>query len=235
MQDPYSDLEANCRAQIAVLETCRRHNAGVRIVFASTRQIYGRPAYLPVDEDHPLSPMDINGIHKLAGERYHMLYHEVYGMRACALRLTNTYGPRMRVKDARQTFVGCWIRLLLEGQPFELWDGRQRRDFTYVDDAVDALLRAASHEDVCGQAFNLGGAEGPVTLQDLADRMIRLNGGGTYVRREFPEDRKRIDIGDYYADDGRIRRTLGWRPRVRLDEGLARTLEYFRDKLPHYE
>jgi UDP-glucose 4-epimerase len=233
MTDPFTDLEINCRAQLSILETCRQVNPGVRIVFASTRQIYGRPQRLPVDEGHPLRPVDVNGINKLAGELYHVLYHDVYDLGACALRLTNTYGPRMRIKDARQTFVGVWIRLLLEGKPFEVWGGRQLRDFTYVDDCVDALLTAALHPSAAGRVFNLGGAE-TTSLADLAALLVELNGGGTYELKDFPADRRRIDIGDYYADDSLIRTTLGWSPRVPLREGLARTLDFFRQNLDHY-
>src|SRR5882672_8210733 len=163
MTDPETDLEINCRAQLTLLEACRKHNPKLRVVFASTRQIYGRPDYLPVDEKHPLRPVDVNGINKLAGEAFHLLYQRVYGMKATALRLTNTIGPRMRVKDARQTFVGVWIRRLVEGQPFEVWGGEQLRDFTYVDDAVDAFLLSASRREAEGQVFNLGGPP-PVTL-----------------------------------------------------------------------
>jgi UDP-glucose 4-epimerase len=234
MQDPYGDLEINCRAQLSILETCRHYNPTIRIVFASTRQLYGKPEYLPVDEKHLLHPVDVNGINKMAGEWYHILYHNVYGIPACALRLTNTYGPRMRVKDARQTFVGLWIRLIIEGKPFEVWDGHQKRDFTYVDDAVDALILAATRPEAQGQVFNVGGADPPVTLEDLAALLVQVNGAGKYELRKFPEERKRIDIGDYYADDRRIRAAFGWRPTVALAEGLAHTLAFYRDNLAHY-
>jgi len=233
MQDPFTDLEINARAQLAILETCRRYNPDIKIVFASTRQIYGKPDTLPVNEKHLLRPVDVNGINKMAGEWYHILYNNVYGLRACALRLTNTYGPRMRVKDARQTFLGVWIRLLVEGRPFEVWGGEQVRDFTYADDAVDALLRAATHDEANGKAYNLGG-DRVVTLSELADLLVAANGGGQYVVREFPADRKRIDIGDYYADDRLIRQELGWRPQVSLRDGLARTVQFYRQNLEHY-
>jgi len=233
MEDPFTDLEINCRAQLSILETCRQFNKTVRIVFASTRQIYGRPERLPVDERHPLRPVDVNGINKLAGEFYHRLYHDVYELPACVLRLTNTYGPRMRIKDARQTFVGVWIRLLLEGKPFEVWGGQQLRDFTYVDDCVDVLLLAAVRPEAAGQVFNLGGGE-VTSLADLARLLVELNGVGHFEQREFPADRKRIDIGDYYADDALIRKTLGWRPVVSLREGFKRTLDFFRTNLDHY-
>ncbi len=233
MQDPYTDLEINCRAQLSILETCRKYNPQIQLVFASTRQLYGKPDYLPVDEKHLLRPVDVNGINKMAGEWYHILYNNVYGIRACALRLTNTYGPRMRIKDARQTFLGVWIRRLLEGRPFEVWDGTQKRDFTYVDDAVDALLMAVVSDDANGKIFNLGG-EPVVNLTELATQLIAVNGGGDFEARDFPAERKRIDIGDYFADYRLIQDTLGWRPRVPLSEGLARTLIYFRENLNHY-
>ncbi len=233
IEDPYTDLEINCRAQLSILEACRKHNPGVTVVFASTRQIYGRPDRLPVDETHLLRPVDVNGINKMAGEWYHILYSRVWGIPACALRLTNTYGPRMRVKDARQTFLGLWLRLLLEDRPFEVWEGQQLRDFTYVDDAVEALLLAAVNPQARGQVFNLGG-DSVVSLRQLAAALVEIHGAGNYALREFPADRKRIDIGDYYADYSKIQATLGWRPQVSLREGLQRTLAYYRQHLPRY-
>jgi UDP-glucose 4-epimerase len=233
MQDPYTDLDINCRAQLSILESCRKHNPDIKIIFASTRQVYGKPEYLPVDEKHLLRPADVNGINKMAGEWYHIVYNNVYGVRACALRLTNTIGPRMRVKDARQTFVGTWIRQILEDEVFEVWDGGQVRDFTYVDDAVDALLLTASSEKTDGQVFNLGGTC-VISLKELAELLIDVNGGGRYVVRSYPADRKKIDIGDYHADFSRIRSTLGWEPRVSLRDGLARTLAFYREHLKHY-
>ena len=233
MQDPYTDLEINCRAQLSILEACRRHNHDIKVVFASTRQIYGKPESLPVTENHLLRPVDANGISKMAGEGYHILYNNVFGVTACALRLTNTYGPRMRVKDARQTFLGFWIRRLIEGKRFELWGGQQLRDFTFVEDAVDALLLAATNDAANGKVFNLGG-DGAVSLKELADLLVEINGAGGYRVRPFPPDRKRIDIGDYYADYEKIRSALGWQPRVRLRSGLAKTLAYYRRNLQRY-
>jgi UDP-glucose 4-epimerase len=233
MQDPETDLEINCRAQLSILEACRHYNPDIKVVFASTRQIYGKPDYLPVDEKHMLRPADVNGINKMAGEWYHILYNNVYGIRACALRLTNTYGPRMRVRDARQTFLGIWIRLLVEGKAFEVWGGEQLRDFTYVDDAVEAFLLAASRENANGQVFNVGGCE-VISLKGLAELLVGSNGGGKFEIKTFPDDRKRIDIGDYYADDQKIRSELGWEPKVNLKDGLARTLDYYRGNLEHY-
>jgi len=233
MQDPFDDLDINAKSQLFILEACRQHNPGVKIVFASTRQIYGKPEYLPVDESHPLRPVDINGVNKLAGEWYHLLYNEVYGIRTSVLRLTNTIGPRMRVKDARQTFLGLWIRLLVEGKPFDVWGGNQLRDFTSEEDAVDALLLAAASEDGNGRAFNLGGNR-VISLKDLADLLVEINGGGEYSIREFPQERKLIDIGDYYADYSLVQSTLGWEPKVSLHQTLQNTLDYYRKYLDNY-
>ena len=233
MKDPYTDLEINCRAQLSILEACRKCNPSIKVVFASTRQFYGRPEYLPVDERHLLRPADVNGVNKMAGESFHILYNNVYGIKACALRLTNTIGPRMRVKDARQTFLGVWVRLLIEGAPFEVWGGEQLRDFTFVDDAVEAFLLAAASDQTNGQIFNLGGDQ-VVSLQKLAELLVHANGGGEYRVRTYPPERKSIDIGDYYADFTRIRSVLGWEPKVPLPEALERTLAYYRRHLDKY-
>lgn len=233
MTDPYTDLEINARAQLSILEACRHFNPGIRVVFASTRQIYGRPDYLPVDEKHPLRPTDVNGINKMAGEWYHVLYHNVYGIRCCALRLTNTFGPRMRIRDARQTFLGVWIRAAIEGRPFEVWGGEQLRDLMYVDDCVDAMLAAASDERAAGKVYNLG-AKPVVSLRELAELVVDVAGQGSFAVREFPADRRKIDIGDYYSDASLIEAELGVRQRVDLRDALLRTVAYFREHLPHY-
>ena len=233
MTDPYTDLEINCRAQLSILEACRKCNPSIKIVFASTRQFYGRPDYLPVDEKHLLRPADVNGVNKMAGEWFHILYNNVHGIRACALRLTNTIGPRMRVKDARQTFLGIWVRLLVEGKAFEVWGGEQLRDFTFVEDAVDAFLLAAASDEANGRIFNLGGDQ-VVSLRGLAEMLVQLNGGSGFVIRQYPADRKPIDIGDYYADFSLIRSVLGWEPRVKLSDALERTLAFYRVHLKSY-
>jgi nucleoside-diphosphate-sugar epimerase len=229
MADPYTDLEINCRAQLSLLEACRLANPDARIVFASTRQIYGRPEYLPVDERHPIHPVDVNGINKTAGEWYHLLYGQMYGIPVCVLRLTNTYGPRMRVKDARQTFLGYWLRQIVAGEEIAVFgDGLQKRDFNYVDDAVDAFLLAATRDEALGKTYNLGDSE-VVSLLDLARKLVELNGGGSFKVVPFPDDRKAIDIGDYYGDFSRIKDDLGWQPRVGLDEGLQRSIDFYRE------
>jgi UDP-glucose 4-epimerase len=234
MRDPYTDLDINCRSQLSILEACRKHNPGLKLVYASTRQIYGKPDYLPVDERHPLHPVDVNGINKMAGEWYHILYNNVYGVRGCALRLTNTYGPGMRVKDTRQTFLGIWIKQLIDGEPIQIWgDGMQIRDFNYVDDTVDALLLCAATSAADGQIFNLGSDE-TINFRDLAALMVEIAGNGQYEIKPFPPERKAIDIGDYYADYRFIQGRLGWRPKVALREGLRRTIEFYRKEKEFY-
>ena len=233
MQEPYTDLDINCRAQLSILEACRKYNPEVKIVFASTRQIYGKPEYLPVDEKHLLRPVDVNGINKMAGEWYHVLYNNVYGLRACSLRLTNTYGPRMRIKDARQTFLGVWIRCLIEGNTFEVWGGEQLRDFTYVDDAVDAFLMSAASDRADGRVMNLGG-DSVIALRDLAELLLQLKPDGKFEIRPFPPERKTIDVGDFYADYSLIRQTLDWQPKTSLKEGLSKTLAFYDEHLQRY-
>ena len=234
MTDPHTDLDINAAAQLSILEVCRKGNPEIKIVFASTRQLYGRPDYLPVDEKHPIRPVDVNGINKLAGEWYHLLYNNVYGIRACALRLTNTYGPGMRVKDARQTFLGIWIRLLLEGKPIKVFgDGLQLRDFTYVDDCIEALLLAGASDKANGKVYNLGGNE-VIGLKDLSKMMVNLGHGGSFELAPFPSERKAIDIGDYYSDFSLITKELGWIPKIDLKDGLKRTLNYYSTHFSHY-
>ena len=233
MTDPYTDLNINCSAQLNLLETCRKVNPDVRIVFASTRQIYGRPDYLPVDEEHPINPVDINGIHKYAAEQYYQMYNSLYNIKSSILRLTNTIGPRMRVKDARQTFVGIWIRQLLEGDPIEVWGGDQLRDFNDVEDVVDALLMTSLKDESYGQVFNLGSEE-KISLLELAQRMIDLNGSGKVTVMKFPEQRRKIDIGDYYSSHKKISSLTGWAPKRTLTETLKSTLEFYKTNLAFY-
>lgn len=233
MENPFTDLEINATAQLSILESCRHYNSDIKIVFASTRQLYGRPQYLPVDEKHPVNPVDVNGINKAAGEQYHLLYNNVYGIRTTVLRLTNTYGPRMRIKDARQTFLGIWIRNIIEGNAFEVWGGEQKRDFTYIDDAVDALLKAAGSDMANGKIYNIGGCE-VVSLKQTAEMLTEAKGDGSFDICKFPDERKKIDIGDFYSDDKLIREELGWRPEIGLGDGLKKTVTFYNQHLQEY-
>jgi UDP-glucose 4-epimerase len=234
MRDPYTDLEINCRSQLSLLEACRYNNPTVKIIYASTRQVYGAPDYLPVDERHLLHPTDVNGINKMAGEWYHILYNNVYGIRATSLRLTNTYGPRQLMKHSRQGFIGWFIRLAIDGQEITVFgDGKQVRDLNYVDDVVASFLLAGATDKANGQIFNLGGLQ-PVSLLEIVRILMELCPQAGYKLAPFPEDKKRIDIGDYYGDYSKIKSVLGWGPEVPLREGLAKTIDYYRHHKEHY-
>jgi UDP-glucose 4-epimerase len=234
MRDPYTDLEINCRSQLTLLEACRRNNPTAKVVYAGTRQVYGKPDTLPVTEQHLVRPTDVNGVNKVAGEYYHLVYNHVFGVRACSLRLTNTYGPRQLVKHNRQGFIGWFIRLAVEDREIQIYgDGSQLRDFVYVDDAAEAFLQAGASEACNGEVFNVGGLE-PVSHRDLVHLLLEVAGSGRVRFIDWPEEKKAIDIGSFYADSSRLRAATGWQPRVTLREGLARTVAYYRQHLPQY-
>ena len=234
MRDPYTDLEINCRSQLTVLEACRNHNPKVKVVFAGTRQVYGRPDSLPVDESHLVRPTDVNGINKAAGEYYHLVYNNVFGVRACSLRLTNVYGPRQLIKHNRQGFIGWFIRLAVEGQTIQIYgDGSQLRDFVYVDDAADAFLRAGATDACNGEVFNVGGRE-PTSHRALTELLVGIAGSGSVRYTDWPAAQKAIDIGSFYADSSKFSRTTGWTPCVSLADGLARTVAFYRQHFDHY-
>lgn len=234
MLDPFTDLEINCRSQLSLLEACRKQNPGIKVVYAGTRQVYGKPRYLPVDEDHLLQPTDVNGINTMAGEWYHILYNNVYQVRACSLRLTNTYGPRLLVKHNRQGFIGWFIRQVLDGEEVQVFgDGQQKRDMIFVDDVVEAFLLAGLDDRANGEIFNVGGLE-RVSLLDFVRVLVEVAQTGSYRVVPFPPNRKSIDIGDYYADCTKIHAALGWEPRVALREGLERTIRFYREHRAHY-
>jgi UDP-glucose 4-epimerase len=234
MRDPYTDLDINCRAQLSMLEACRKYNPSIRVVYAGTRQVYGRPDRLPVDESHLVRPADINGVNKAAGEYYHLLYNNVFGVRASSLRLTNVYGPRQLIRHNRQGFIGWFIRLALEDREIQIFgDGSQLRDFVYVDDAVDALLRAGASDACDGQVFNVGGDQ-PISHRDLVALLLEVAGSGRVRYVPWPEDKKRIDIGSFYSDSRLFRETIGWQPQIDLREGFRRTLAFYREHLTDY-
>lgn len=233
MIDPYTDMEINCRSQLSILEACRKNNAEVKIVYAGTRQIYGNPDYLPVDEKHLVRPTDVNGINKAAGERYHLVYATAYGMRTSSLRLTNCYGPRQWMRDNRLTSQGWLLRLVLDDSTAQIYgDGTQLRDLNYVDDVVDAFLRAAAFEEANGQFFNLGGQ--PYSLVEQVGKMIELAGTGRYELVPWPENKQKISIGDYFGDYRKIQAMLGWQPTIEIEEGLRRTIAYYRQNKKYY-
>jgi UDP-glucose 4-epimerase len=234
MRDPYTDLEINCRSQLTILEACRYHNPDVKVVYAGTRQVYGRPDSLPVDESQLVRPTDVNGINKAAGEYYHLVYNNVFGIRACSLRLTNVYGPRQLLKHNRQGFVGWFVRLAIEDQVIQIYgDGSQLRDFVYVDDAADAFLRAGATDACNGGAFNVGGDQ-PIDHRHLTTLLVSVAGSGSIQYVDWPPEKKAIDIGSFYADSTRFRRLTGWAPAVPLEEGLRRTVAFCREHFARY-
>ena len=234
MRDPYMDLDINCRAQLSILEACRKANPSLKVVFAGTRQVYGRPDRLPVDERHPVRPTDVNGIDKAAGESFHLLYNNVFGIRACSLRLTNIYGPRQLIKHNRQGFIGWFIRLAIEDREIQVFgDGSQLRDFVFVDDAVDAFLRAGATSACDGGVFNVGGAE-PISHRDLVELLIDVAGTGSVRYVPWPPEKKQIDIGSFYSDSTKFQQATGWAPAVGLRDGLTRTVAFFREHMTRY-
>jgi UDP-glucose 4-epimerase len=227
MRDPFTDLEHNTRAPLTLLEACRTTNPNVRIVFTGTRQQYGRPQYLPVDERHPMRPVDVNGVNKWAGEYYHLLYHDVYGMRTCSLRLTNCYGPRQVTDRHTQGAFPFFIGLALAGKPITLYDqGQFKRDINYVDDVVEALLLAGENDAAIGEAFNLGSP--PLTLREFVETLGEVIGGVDLHFIPYPPQRKQIEIGDTFCEYGKISRTLNWLPRTELRDGLRKTVAWHR-------
>jgi UDP-glucose 4-epimerase len=234
MRDPHTDLDINCRSQLTLLEACRLYNPDAKVVYAGTRQVYGRPERLPVDESHLVRPTDINGINKAAGENYHLVYNSAFGVRACSLRLTNVYGPRQLIKHGRQGFIGWFIRLALEGREIQIYgDGSQIRDYVFVEDVADAFLRAGAADACNGAVFNVGGRE-PISHRDLVAMLIDVSGAGSVRYVEWPEEKRRIDIGSFYSDSTRFAASTGWQPKVALRDGLARTLAYYREHWAHY-
>lgn len=233
MTDPFTDLEVNCVSQLTLLEACRKHNSEVKLLFAGTRNQYGRAKYLPVDENHPMEPVDVNGINNIAAEWYYRLYHNIHNMWTCSLRLTNTYGPRHQMKHPRQGVLNWFIRQLMDGETVALYGtGRQIRDVNFVDDVVRAFMMAADSDKANGQVFNVGGDT--VSLKDFVKNVIEILGRGTYTTKAFPNDRKAIEVGDYVADWSKIKTMLRWKPRVSLDEGIRKTIKYYRKNKDRY-
>jgi UDP-glucose 4-epimerase len=234
MQEPFEDLQMNAVAPLTVLEACKQENRDARIVYAGTRQSYGRPERLPLEETHLLKPVDVNGVTKMAGEWFHMVYHQAYGMHAVSLRLINTYGPRQLVKHSRQGFVGWFIKQVIDGEEIQIFgDGRQIRSFNYIDDVIDALLLAGNDSRLNGDYFNLAGVR-PVPLEEFVKALLKAAGKGSYRIVEFPADKKAIDIGSVYSSAAKFNAVTGWTARVSIEEGLPLTLEYYKRHRAHY-
>lgn len=243
MTDPMTDLEINCRAQLSLLESVRKYNPGAQIIFAGTRNQYGKAKYLPVTESHPQEPTDINGINNIAAEKYHLMYTSVYGIRTISLRMTNTYGPRHQMRHPRQGVLNWFIRKVLDGETVELFgDGKQIRDVNYIDDVAEALLLVGKSDKGWGQAYNLGGT--PVSLVDFVKKTINIvssirnevrpRKNNKIVLRPFPANRKQIEIGDYRADYTKIKKTYGWSPKTSLEDGIRKTIDYYQKYKNYY-
>jgi len=233
MRDPAKDLHSNCTAHLSLLDSCRKLNPAIRILYAGTRGQYGRPLRSPVDESHPLHSADANGINKTAGESYHLLYARYYGLHTCSVRLSNAYGPRHQMKHARQGVLNWFVRRVLDGDPILIYgEGTQVRDTHYVDDVVDALLMTLASDASRGEAFNLGAH--PLSLASVAKLLVELNGSGAIEYRPYPPDALGVEIGDYVADCSKIKKLVGWSPRVQPKEGFLKTLEYYREHKSQY-
>lgn len=233
MENPLLDLDINCRAQLCLLEACRKFNRDVKIIFAGTRNQYGRALYLPVDEKHICEPTDINGINSIAAEKYHLLYWRIYGIDTVSLRMTNTFGPRHQMKHPKQGVLNWFIRLLLDSRVVELFgDGSQIRDINYIDDVAEALLLVAATRKTNGQVYNLGG--NPMSLKEFVKIAIKVLGNGGFKLVPFPRDRKPIEIGNYVADIKKINDELSWYPRISTEDGIRQTIEYYQKYQKYY-
>lgn len=234
MSRPLFDLDVNARSQLAFLEILRSAGSQAVVVYTSTRQIFGHPRYLPVDEDHPVSPVDVNGITKWAAEQLHLLYTELYGIRARAVRLTNVYGPRQRLEGDLQGFLPIFVHRALSGEPITVFgDGAQERDCLYVDDVVECLLLAARSAEARGEVFNVGNDE-RLSLREIADAVVDAAGSGSVESVPWPPDRDAIDIGSYYGDSSKAKRMLGWEPRTPFADGIRKTVDFYRSRRSHY-
>jgi UDP-glucose 4-epimerase len=231
---PFHDLDVNVRGTLIVLEAIRQHAPSARVVYSGTRSEYGLIESTPVSEQHPLRPTEVNSANKAVGDLYHFAYHVAHGLHTVSLRLTNTYGPRMLTAHWRQGFINWFVRLAVEGGTFRLYgDGSQVRDLVYVDDVVRALLLAATTDAAAGQAINVGSGR-PVSLKEIATTLIELTGKGNIEYVPFPDEARRIEIGDYVADTTKIAAMLDWKPAIPLREGLERSVRYFSQYHEHY-
>lgn len=234
LEKPFQDLKSNCLAQLSLLEACKKYNPKTKIVFAGTRGQYGKYVYLPVDENHPTKPIDVNGINKMAAESYYLLYYRNYGLRTVSLRLTNTYGPRQQMKNTTQGFLNFFIRSAIDGKDIKIFGrGTQIRDFNYIDDVINAFLISAANKDSDGQIFNLG-SNMPVSVIDVAKLVIELCGSGRIKHVSFPEKYKMTEVGNYVSNNMKIKKILGWKPEVSLKEGLGKTIDYYKKYKKHY-
>jgi UDP-glucose 4-epimerase len=225
--DPLLDLDINCKGHLQVLEACRRENLQARLLFASSRFVYGRVEYNPVDENHPFNCLSVYGIHKLAGEKYYRFYHEAYGLKTMSVRIANPYGPRQQMKHSKYGIVNWFVRLALEGQPLTVFgDGQQRRDYIFNEDLAEGCMALIGSPGTEGQVYNLGTGTGAPFIEMA--RLVAATVPGTEVRQvEWPQDRYFVETGDYLSDITRITTATGWRPKTTLQQGIERTVAYY--------
>ncbi len=232
--DPQLDIDINCRGIVNVLDACRQFAPRARVLFSSSRFVYGRIESNPVNENHPFNCLSIYGIHKLVGEKYHRFFFEAYGLPTTSLRISNPYGPRQQMKHGKYGITNWFIRQAMDGNPLTVFgEGVQKRDYIYVDDLADAFLVVALTPQTAGETYNLGSGQGSSFLE--MTHTIAANVKGTEVRQvEWPKDRYFVETGDYVADIGKLQTATGWQPSVSLQDGIARTVEYYRLHQEHY-
>jgi len=232
--DPLLDLDINCKGHLQVLEACRRENPRAKLLFASSRFVYGRVEYNPVDENHPFNCLSIYGIHKLAGEKYYRFYHEAYGLKTVSVRIANPYGPRQQMKHSKYGIVNWFVRLALEGQPLTVFgDGQQRRDYIFNEDLADGCLALMLSPGTAGQVYNLGAGVGAPFIE-MAHLVAAAVPGAEVRQVEWPQDRYFVETGDYISDITRITEVIDWRPQTTLEEGIERTVAYYRENRREY-
>jgi UDP-glucose 4-epimerase len=226
--DIMTDLDINCRGQIKLLEACKATGAHQRVVFASSRFVYGRIEYNPVDEKHPLNCLSIYGIHKLAGEKYHRFFYDMYRIPTICLRISNPYGPRQQMKHSKYGIVNWFIRLALEGKPLTIYGkGLQARDYVYVNDIAEAFLLAALSDKTSGQVYNVGSGQG-VRFRDMARLIAEIIPGTSVMETEWNPGSYFVETGDYVSDITKVRQDTGWSPKVSLREGIELTVDYYK-------
>lgn len=234
MKDPFPDIDINCRGNMVFLESVRLHNPGARVVYASTRAIYGAPVRVPADEETRPNPTDIYGADKFAGEQYHNIYHRAHGIPVVVLRCSNSYGPRAQIAHPKFGILNWFVGLILRGETIRVFgDGAQLRDYTYVDDTVEAFLAAGALPGIVGRTFNVGA---PVQIKfiDMVKTLIDVAGRGAFELVPWPADYKAIEVGDFACDISRARAELGWEPKTSFNDGLKKTFDYYAENLKYY-
>jgi UDP-glucose 4-epimerase len=234
MRNPLQDLDINCRGTLVLLESLRQFNRNAKVIFAGTRSEYGSSVKLPVDEDRPTNPKGLYAVTNLAAEKMVLVYDDVFRIRGACLRITNTFGPRHQMEHDEYGVFNWFIRKAIDDEEIPVFgDGRILRDFLYVEDLIDCFLNVAVTDGAYGEVFNIGTGV-PVNFYELAQKIVEITGTGKTRFTEFTQERKEVEPGDYYADISKIRKITGWKPRTSLDDGIARTVEYYRKYKKEY-